>query len=144
MATKSSTLPRGNAPRVVTPGFDPGTRLPAHTSTAGRVLLAAQSDEDLHAYLERVTLIAYTHQTVADKEQLLRELLQIREQGFGVTDGQYETGLRVISVPIKTRHGQLVGAPSVSMSISACSKAEACAKCVPALQATANTVMLRV
>jgi len=88
MATKSSTLPRGNAPRVVTPGFDPGTRLPAHTSTAGRVLLAAQSDEDLHAYLERVTLIAYTHQTVADKEQLLRELLQIREQGFVVTDGQ--------------------------------------------------------
>jgi hypothetical protein len=81
-----------NAPRVVTPGFDPGTRLPAHTSTAGRVLLAAQSDENLHAYLERVTLIAYTHQT--DKQQLLREMLQIREQGFAVTEGQYETGLR--------------------------------------------------
>jgi IclR family pca regulon transcriptional regulator len=135
-------ISRVNAPRVLTPGFDPGTRLPAHTSTAGRVLLAAQPDDALHAYLERVTLIAYTHQTVTDKQQLLRELLQIREQGFGVTESQYETGLRGISVPIKTRHGHLVGALSVSMLISSCSKAEASAKCVPALQATANSLML--
>lgn len=51
-------ISRVNAPRVLTAGFDPGTPLPAHTSTAGRVLLAAQSDEALHAYLERVTLVA--------------------------------------------------------------------------------------
>lgn len=106
------------------------------------MLLAAQSDEALQAYLARVTLVAYTHQTVTDKAQLLRELLEIREQGFAVTENQYETGLRGISVPIKSRHGNLVGALSVSMLISTCSRAEACAKCVPALQATANTVML--
>lgn len=135
-------ISRVNAPRVLTAGFDPGTRLPARTSTAGRVLLAAQPDEALQAYLERVTLVAYTHQTVTDKAQLLRELLEIREQGFAVTENQYETGLRGISVPIKSRHGNLVGALSVSMLISTCSRAEACAKCVPALQATANTVML--
>lgn len=135
-------ISRVNAPRVLTAGFDPGARLPAHTSTAGRVLLAAQSDEALRAYLERVTLVAYTHQTVTDKAQLLRELLEIREQGFAVTENQFETGLRGISVPIKSRHGNLVGALSVSMLISTCSRAEASAKCVPALQATANTVML--
>ena len=77
---------------------------------------------------ERVTLVAYTHQTVTDKQQLLRELLEIREQGFAVTENQYETGLRGISVPIKSRHGNLVGALSVSMLISACSKADASAK----------------
>lgn len=72
----------------------------------------------------------------------LRELLEIREQGFALTENQYETGLRGISVPIKSRHGKLVGALSVSMLISTCSKAEASAKCVPALQAAANSVML--
>jgi len=133
---------RVNAQRVLSTGFDPGTRLPAHTSTAGRVLLAALPDTALQAYLHRVTLVAYTHQTVTDKDILLRELLAIREQGFAVTENQYETGLRGISVPIKTRHGKLVGAISVSMLISTCSKVEATAKCVPALQATANTVML--
>lgn len=135
-------ISRVNASRALSTGFDPGTRLPAHTSTAGRVLLSALADEALHAYLERVTLLAYTHLTVTDKGQLLRELLQIREQGFAVTESQYETGLRGISVPIKSRHGQLVGALSVSMLISSSSTAEACAKCVPALLATANTLMM--
>lgn len=135
-------ITRVNAPRAVAVGFDPGTRLPAHTSTAGRVLLSALPDEALHAYLERVTLVAYTHMTVIDKAQLLRELLEIREQGFGVTENQYEVGLRGISVAIKSRHGNLIGALSISMFISTCSKAQASAKCVPALQATANTLML--
>lgn len=135
-------LNRVNAQRVLSTGFDPGTRLPAHTSTAGRVLLAALPDAALDAYLQRVTLIAYTHQTVTDKQVLHQEMLAIREQGFALTENQYETGLRGISVPIKTRHGNLAGAISVSMLVSSCSRVEAMAKCVPALQATANTVML--
>jgi len=133
---------RVNAPRVLTAGFDPGTRLPAYTSTAGRVLLSALPEPALHAYLERVELVAYTHMTVTDKDVLLRELLAIREAGFGVTENQYEVGMRGISVPIKSRRGELVGALSVSMSVSSCSRAEATARCVPALQSTANTVML--
>ena len=131
-----------NAPRVLTPGFDPGTRLPAYTSTAGRVLLSALPDEELHAYLARVELVAYTHMTVTDKDELLRELLAIRQAGFGVTENQYVVGMRGISVPVKSRRGELLGALSVSMSIASCSRAEATARCVPALQETANTVML--
>lgn len=133
---------RVNTPRLLTPGFDPGTRLPAYTSTAGRVLLSALPDEQLRAYLERVELVAYTHMTVTDKNELLRQLLTIRQDGFSVTENQYEVGMRGISVPIKSRRGDLVGALSVSMSIAGSSRAEAAARCVPALQATANTVML--
>ncbi|MEM4989745.1 IclR family transcriptional regulator C-terminal domain-containing protein [Collimonas sp. H4R21] len=133
---------RVNAPRLLTTGFEPGTRLPAYTSTAGRVLLSALPDVDLRAYLDRIELIAYTHLTVMDKEQLFQELIAIREDGFGVTENQYEIGLRGISVPIKSRRGALIGALSVSMLISACSKAEATARCLPALQATANTLMM--
>ncbi|MEO6920666.1 MAG: IclR family transcriptional regulator C-terminal domain-containing protein [Collimonas sp.] len=133
---------RVNAPRLLTTGFEPGTRLPAYTSTAGRVLLSALPDAKLHAYLERIELVAYTHLTILDKQQLLRELLAIREDGFGVTENQYEIGLRGISVPIKSRRGTLIGAVSVSMMISNSSRAEATARCVPALQATANTLMM--
>jgi IclR family pca regulon transcriptional regulator len=80
--------------------------------------------------------------TVLDREQLRRELLTIREQGFGLTENQYEVGLRGISVPLKNRHGMPIGALSVSMMISGVSRAEASARCVPALQASANTLML--
>ena len=106
------------------------------------MLLSALPDDELRAYLERVDLIAYTHLTLLDKEQLFRELVAIREDGFCVTENQYEIGLRGISVPIKSRRGTLIGALSVSMMISSCSRAEATARCVPALQATANTLML--
>ena len=133
---------RVNAPRLLTTGFEPGTRLPAHTSTAGRVLLSALPDNALQAYMDRVKLIAYTHQTELNKDKLYAELLQVRENGFSFTENQYEIGLRGISVPIKSRRGTLVGALSVSMMIASCSKAEATARCLPALQSTANTLMM--
>lgn len=133
---------RVNAPRHLTTGFEPGTRLPAFASTAGRVLMSALPDQELRASLARIELIAYTHMTQLDKEQLFQELLQIRTDGFGVTENQYEIGFRGISVPVKNRRGVLIGALSVSMLIAGSSKAEAAAKCVPALQAMANTLML--
>lgn len=133
---------RVNAPRILLAGFDPGMRLPAYTSTAGRVLLASLSDEALRAYLARVTLIAYTHMTVTDPEQLFREITAIREDGFGSTESQYELGLRGISVPVKNRGGLVVGALSTSMAASHGTRKEAIARCVPALQAAANSMML--
>lgn len=45
-------------------------------------------------------------------------------------------------MPIKNRHGVVIGALSVSMSSAACTPAEAIAKCVPALQASANTLLM--
>jgi IclR family pca regulon transcriptional regulator len=133
---------RVNAPRLLATGFEPGTRLPAYASTAGRVLLSALPEAELHAYLERIEVVSFTHLTQVDKGTLLQELLAIREAGFGVTENQYEIGWRGISVPVKNRRGALLGALSVSMMISSCSTAEATGRCVPALQATANTLML--
>ena len=135
-------ISRVNAPQLLTTGFESGTRLPAYTSTAGRVLLSALPDEELRAYLNSIELVAYTHLTVTDKELLFDELLRIRKNGFGATENQFEIGLRGISVPLKSRRGKLIGAISVSMRTSSCSMAEATARCVPALLATANTLML--
>lgn len=133
---------RFNAPRVLSPSFEPGARLPAHTSTAGRVLLAALPDAELMAWLERVELVAYTHMSLTDKDELYKELVLIRDQGYGVTENQFEVGLRGVSVPVKSRNGTVIGALSVSMNIASCSTAEATKRCVPPLQATANTLML--
>lgn len=87
-------------------------------------------------------LIPYTHLSVTDKDELYKELIEIREQGYGITENQFEVGLRGVSVPAKSRTGAVIGAISVSMRIASCSKTEAAVKCLPALQATANTLML--
>lgn len=133
---------RVNTPRLLTTGFEPGTRLPAFTSTAGRVLLAALPDEVLKATLATMVFVPYTHLTVVNKDDLYQELLLVRQQGFAFTEGQFELGLRGISVPIKNRQGTIIGALSVSMSIASCSRHEAIAKCVPALESTASTLMV--
>lgn len=135
-------ISRVNGPRLLIRGFEPGTRLPAYTSTAGRVLLSALPDDELRTYLGSIDLIAYTHLTVTDKEQLFDELMQIRKNGFAATENQFEIGFRGISVPLKNRRGNLIGALSVSMLTSNGSMSEATARCVSALQATANTLML--
>lgn len=135
-------LSRVNAQRLLTTGFEPGTRLPVYASTAGRVLLAALPDEVLKATLETIELVPFSHLSITDKDVFFEELRTIRTQGFGVTEGQYQIGLRGISVPIKNRHGHVLGALSVSMSAASCSMAEAVAKCVPALQTTASTLMM--
>lgn len=133
---------RVNAPRHLIPGREPGTRQPAYASTAGRVLLACLPEAALDDYLARVELVPYTHLTVQDKGALRRELETIREQGFGMTEDQYEIGLRGISVPLKNRHGMATGALSVLMRTSGSPAPDAAARCVPALQACANTLML--
>ena len=133
---------RVNAPRLRATGFEPGTRLPAYTTAAGRVLLAALPDEQLDAILAGVELTAFTHLTVLDKATLHREILENRGQGYAISESQYEVGLRGISVPIKNRSGAIIGALSVSMNIATCSRADAKNKFVPILQDTANTLML--
>lgn len=135
-------LSRVNNPRALTTGFEPGTRLPAYTCTAGRVLLAMLPEEQLNTYMSQVELVPYTHLTILDKEALYSELLLIKSQGYGATENQYEVGLRGISVPVKGRTGIVLGALSVSMSVATCSKTEAIAKCLPILQSTANTLLM--
>ena len=135
-------LCRVNAPHMLKTGYDPGTRMPAYTSTAGRVLLSALPDDQLHAYLERVTLVPYTHLTITNKDQLLDELKRIRQNGFGVTENQFEIGIRGVSLPLVNRRGRLIGALSASMLASSCSTEEAVNRCVPALQQTANNLTL--
>ncbi len=93
----------------------------ALASTASRMLLANQPDDQLRAYLERIELVADTHMTQLDKDARPVELLSLRVDGHGVSENQYGMGLRGVSVPLKNKRGLLVGALSVSMTIGSCS-----------------------
>jgi len=66
----------------------------------------------------------------------------MRRQGYGVTENQFEMGIRGIAIPVKNRAGRVIGALSVTSNIAACNREDAIARCVPALQTTANTLMM--
>ena len=93
---------RANSNRLVNVGINIGSRVPAHCVSTGRVLLAALSDEALHAYLDKATLAKFTPNTVTSKVRLRGLIEEARRQGWATGDQELEVGLRSISVPIPT------------------------------------------
>lgn len=84
-----------------------GQRYPLHASSTGKVLLAEQSAEQLRSTLPE-TLEAFTPHTITDREVLIKELAQVREQGFAVIDNELEPELLSLARPIRDASGTLV------------------------------------
>lgn len=129
---------RVNAPKLLSTGIEPGTRLPAHTLAGGRLILSHLSESELDAWLHEVTLVRYTPLTVTDKAQLKRDILKMRKQGYGLTESQLEMGLRGLSVPLLDGPGRVVGALSVSMSTAAITASAAVRRFVPPMREAAE------
>ncbi|MEQ8280282.1 MAG: IclR family transcriptional regulator C-terminal domain-containing protein [Deltaproteobacteria bacterium] len=99
--------------RIMSVGLGVGSRLPAATTSMGRVLLAQLDPKDLAERLGRCRLEAHTPRTLTKKRDLLRTIEQIRKDGFAVVDQELEEGLRSIAVPITNRSGEVVAAINV-------------------------------
>jgi IclR family pca regulon transcriptional regulator len=87
-----------------------GFRLPAYCSALGRVLLAALTDTEVHAYLDRVALVAITPRTMTDPAEVARAIAEARRAGFSYVDQEVEHGFRSIAVPLVRFDGTPVGA----------------------------------
>jgi IclR family transcriptional regulator, pca regulon regulatory protein len=128
---------RINAQRLLSTGIEPGTRLPAYTSTAGRILLASMEETRLRKWLETIKLIGFTPFTPTNATLLFEELQVIRNRGYDMTESLFEVGLRGVGVPLRNRQGEVIAALSVSMAVSTCTREQALASSLPLLQAAA-------
>lgn len=91
-----------------------GTLLPLHATSQGKLLLAAMSDVSAKAFLSGAgQLESFTPHTIAEQESILRELGQIRANGYAVENGEYKIGLRSVSAPVYDRCGVMSYALSV-------------------------------
>ncbi|MCL7465278.1 IclR family transcriptional regulator C-terminal domain-containing protein [Phaeovulum sp. NW3] len=102
--------------RVMSINLMPGSRLPAHCTSMGRVLLAALPDAAVRDLLAAHPPTARTPRTRTDPDQILAEIARVREQGFAVIDQEVETGLCSIALPIVNARGQVVAALNVGVS----------------------------
>ncbi|WP_433868952.1 IclR family transcriptional regulator [Saccharopolyspora sp. CA-218241] len=84
-----------------------GQRYPMHASSTGKVLLAEQPLDKLRAVLPE-KLDAFTPHTITDRAMLLKELDQVREQGFAIIDNELEHEVLSLSRPIRDTAGTLV------------------------------------
>lgn len=129
--------------RVVSTTLQPGTRVPAHCSANGRVLLAALSDDDLDHWLATHPLQARTTYTQMHVAQVHDAVLRVRTQGYATIDQELEIGLRTISVPLKNYRGDTVAAMNVSAHAARLTLDDLRERCLPVLlQAQAQLAQL--
>lgn len=91
-----------------------GKRIPLHTISAGKVILAHMPEDQVSYIFEQHGLKASTEHTITDREQLFKEFEEIRQQGYGVNNQENVNGLRAIAAPVKNENGQILGALSIS------------------------------
>lgn len=91
-----------------------GTRVPAYATAGGKVLLAQLSDAQVHR-LFPAQLAALTDRTIQTSTELLNQLRLIRKNDFAVNEGESETGICAVAVPIRDAQGVTHAALSMSM-----------------------------
>lgn len=78
-----------------------GARLPAHSTAAGKVLLAALPDAYVESVLLRTGMPMQTPCTLTEPHALLRQLSTVRRKGFAVDLGEQEVGVNGVAVPVR-------------------------------------------
>jgi IclR family pca regulon transcriptional regulator len=91
-----------------------GSRLPAHCTSLGRMLLAGLPDEEVVALLEASTLEARTKNTLTDADAILAKVQQARRQGWCMVNQELEEGLVSLAAPIVNRSGTTIAALNIS------------------------------
>jgi IclR family pca regulon transcriptional regulator len=95
--------------RIMTISLGVGTRLPAHCTGMGRVLLAALPDSELDDFLADVELEAFTERTITDAAGLRQAIERVREEGWALVDQELEMGLRSIAAPLRAESRTIAG-----------------------------------
>jgi IclR family pca regulon transcriptional regulator len=104
---------RVSATRIMSINLSIGTRLPAHVTSLGRVLLSHQTPEMLDAYLADIVPYKFTDHSKTDINELRDAIETARLKGYALVDQELETGLRSLAVPIYDRNGHILAALNV-------------------------------
>jgi IclR family pca regulon transcriptional regulator len=99
---------------IMTISLGLGTRLPAHCTSMGRVLLASLPETARRDYLARVGLSPFTTNTLRSSTALARELKRVRLQHWALVDQELEIGLRSIAAPLVDASGTTIAAMNIS------------------------------
>ncbi len=91
-----------------------GTKNPMYCTSLGKVILAFLDDETRELVLDRIHFRKKTERTITDRESLLKELEQVRMQGYAKDDREVEEHMECVGAPVFGSDGKVMGAISVS------------------------------
>lgn len=92
----------------------PGSTDDLHSTAAGKAILAYLPDRRAEHLLERTPMKARTRATLQTPAELLAQLDDVRTRGFSLDDGENDENVRCIGSAVFDRHGDVIGAVSIS------------------------------
>ena len=119
--------------------LQPGSRVPAHCSASGKLLLAHLPPAQCARLVAHLPLTRFTARTITDRTALEAELARIRACGYSVDDEEYLEGLVCVAVPV-TDEQQRVWATVAVHGPAARMPLEAALARLPELRAAAKAL----
>jgi len=95
-----------------------GRSIPAHTSGAGKALLAWRDPADVASLLDGAPLAPSTPHTLTTLAALQEDLAKIRRRGYSTDNEEHELGVACVATPVLDRAGRPLAAISISGPIS--------------------------
>lgn len=128
------------AKRIMSINLVVGSRLPAHATSMGKVLLAHLPPVSLNAYLAGSPLRPLTKRTITGESLFRKTLDSVREHGWAFSDSESEDGIRTVAAPVFGHSGQVEAAINVAGHAARVSMRELKRRYLPVLlQAAART-----
>jgi IclR family pca regulon transcriptional regulator len=131
---------RVSVPKIITLRVEVGTRFPAVQTSQGKVLLAALSPDELDAALAVASRSGLPPYIGRSREQLDRELLQVRARGWALADEELAPGVRSVAVPVRDAGGVVRAAMNVTVHAAETSTEHLLQHHLPRLLRTAGDV----
>jgi IclR family transcriptional regulator, KDG regulon repressor len=91
-----------------------GVVRPAHCTALGKIILASLRPEQLKRFLDRAELKPSTPKSITDAGMLMREIAEVQRIGVAFDDGEFNTEVRCVAVPVTDFTGQVIGALGIS------------------------------
>jgi len=119
------------------PRFEPGSRVPLHCTSMGKLFLSLLPAEKRALLLRSIPLYRYTEKTITDVARLEEELETIRSTYISTDNQEFLAGVVCVAVPVRGPSGQPVAALAVSAPLARMSLQQGL-RDVPLLQAAAE------
>ena len=94
-----------------------GRTVPAHATSVGKAWLATLGQRQLHDLYPDEQLPQLTPQTISTRTMLEEVLVQVRQAGYAVNDGESESGVGSVGVVVQDSTGSVRAALSVAVPL---------------------------
>jgi IclR family pca regulon transcriptional regulator len=107
---------RLRTPRAIHLDIESDSRLPAHITSIGRVLLADLHPHQLDRCSQRAVIERYTPLTITEPKKSRAEIASVREKGYSVVMGEVDEGVCGVAMPLREQSGRVIAAVGVGLT----------------------------